>query len=222
MMILEYYKNKTINNSTLFLLPLVGRVLDLTCNKKSFLQFISERGFLNSFIKDVSQEAYTTCIFLVFDTTHEKYYTPCVQLINGKEVCMHDFIISKSSCLDYYEIDSKIVYILSLDAFKNDYELIIQGKYSSISNEIKKIYQSFMKLRYPDYHIIYIQMVINKLFTLNDLFYNTFGSEYQTDYHDLFDERLDYINLNDLKSINFTKSNNLFNDIVLAQNKFKK
>jgi len=214
-MILEYYSNKTINNTTLFFMPLIGNLINLSCIEKSFLSFCCKRGFANCYLNH-TDGIYDQSVYMYFNTEHPNYETAAVETKKEGLLNIHEFIVKSTSCIDFYEDGKYMVYVISFENLAEDFNLIVQGKYSSVSELCKKLYSKSLIAKEADHHLIYANMVINKQDSLNELFYDNFGFSYETDYHDLFSEEQDYCS-GEIKVIDFSKSNSLFKEIVSSQ-----
>lgn len=218
--LINFYKNKTINNTTLFLIPFFQNILKLTSSSRSFLKYISDNGYINSYIDDLEvniDNLYPDCMFIYFDYRVKNQYD--LITFNNVKHSLHDWIIKKEECVDYIENPDTIVYVLKYTALENDFKKIISGNYSEFPKNVFEKYDNKIK-KEPliDYHLVYLNNVINKTDQLKNLIKSEFRVNTLSNLHSNFNVETDYYYGGEHQKFDYQKSNLLFKNIIRELN----
>ena len=118
---------KTI--TSIFIVPTLG------ITKQEFL----DNGFVNAFSKDeLRDEEYKDCVFLVFKPT---------DLDRFRQFLDKEHERTKQIIDDYDYPGGYVILVYKLDKkYKNDYELVRQGKYSQTSKEYQDLFPKVAKI----------------------------------------------------------------------------
>lgn len=230
-MLIDIYNKKYVNNTMLFLIPLVVEALRLTLKKNfSFLEFFCQHGLVNCYSDDMINNIdsdYKNCAFLFFTSQVEKDNGVILNQ-NSEKISLHTFFTQNKRCLDYYTVDEYNVYVVDLSIFEKDLAFLYNGEYSRISNETLKLISDQEKFSNNkeniDLHLKYINMVLKKdvqlkMYVEEEL--NTYLGDNLELHNKFYDEQEVYCG--DLMEFNFKKSNNTFYRMFkdLEKNKIK-
>lgn len=211
--LINFYKNKTINNTTLFFSPILAHLIGVSSSNTSFLGYIAENGFINAYIEDniINEDrCYKNCIFIYFKDI-VKGVKSSVTFKNTK-FTLHEWIISRKCCIDFIEEQDNICYVIEIGD-KYNFNNILLGIYSDFPNDILQKYSSNLKINKKDYHVKYLNYVISKSSSLKKLLVEEFNSKELSNYHSQFDNSLDVYNgIHEV--FNFKNSNLVFEKIV--------
>jgi hypothetical protein len=154
--------NPSYSRSATFLFPLLEVPKNLfECSVKSvFNKILFTNRFLNTYLYDKE-----------IDNYRENYLFLLVR--NYRDVnfdLFYSSIIAYPNYIEDYEVGECIVFIFSIpEKFKKDYNLILEGKYSLISEEAKKriVLESFY-----NFEPILIPLILNKDSSLKNYWEN--------------------------------------------------
>jgi hypothetical protein len=96
-------------------------------------------GFINAYIKDARREdQYNECIYLLFKPEN---------LDKFREFLDNEYERTKAVIEDYDYEDGFVVVVYQLDQkYKNDFNLVKQGKYSKTSAQFQKLFPKVVKI----------------------------------------------------------------------------
>lgn len=225
-MLVDFYKQKTINNTSLFFIPIVSECIGLDNNKSSLLKFISENGFVNAYIDDYTvnvEQIYNNCVFLLFDKSKIEANKTIKLSATSDIITLHQYLISHKNCKDYYDYKDKYrMYVISVEKFKEDYSKIIKGEYTKFSQKLINLYSTAVMKNTVDAHILYLEHVVKNSSKLKKYIITEFNLDKKLEFmcHTSFNVK-DEILIDDVKPFNYVISNSLFSKIIVRINAIK-
>lgn len=131
---------KKYNISLILVLPLLYEITN-NINIKHyetqhpFMSLAMKYGLINTYMLNENNE-FNNSLFIKFD---KKEVMSNKNITNSSLLSFNDLVISSDYFIDIQFIDDYIIYEMKLpDKYENDFELILDGKYSSLSDEYKK------------------------------------------------------------------------------------
>lgn len=205
----KLYKQQMINNSSLFLLPLLNVNNNFGSQTRSFFNILCDNGLLNTYLKDKINSEYDSdcCIYLFFENINTKERDSIFKMLENLPFF-----------LDSYLYEEYTVLVFTLHEYRDLLNNFYDGKYSNFQDNIIKIYESSTinlynkkKLSNKDYHIDYIKKVIKKDEKLKNLISDFFKCEVnelhsKNHYNNVF--------TGTIEKIDFKKSNQFFKELL--------
>ena len=158
---------------------------------------LSSNGFINAYIKDSRKEdVYDGCIYLLFHPDN---------LDGFREFLDTEYERTKDVIEDYDYEDGYVVVVYKLNPeFKDDFELVRQGKYSKTSESFQKQFPRVVKIVKDGLRKDEISLqirIFNKTPDLIDFWEEKLGIVFNNDYEvwEGFHQENEVLNLDDVK-----------------------
>jgi hypothetical protein len=158
---------------------------------------LRNNGFINGYIKDETAEHhYEGCIYLLFRPDNVDKF---------REFLDSEYERTNNIVEDYDYNDGYVVVVYKLNPdFKDDYNLVKQGKYSKTSKEFKLEFPKVVKLFKQGLHRDEISLqyrIFNRTQDLIDFWEEKLGIRFDDDQEvwDGFDEEKEVLNINNIK-----------------------
>ena len=160
-------------------------------------------GFINAYIKDSRKEDhYKDCIYLLFKPDN---------LDKFREFLDDEYERTKAIIEDYDYEDGYVVIVYKLnDEYRNDFNLIKDGKYSKTSEDFQKVFPKLIKIFKNGLHKDEISLqyrIFNKADDLIEFWENKLGIDWKDEYEvwEGWDEEKETLELDKIKEVCVTE-----------------